>query len=114
MLWHLISIVGILLCSSAVRVHDSQAYRKMDVTRELVSRILELREMLLSCETGFNLVNAAVICANLESFSGLKPLSDTTEPRYLKLVTVSNFSPFTLISLLMLLVLFVINWSSRH
>ena len=30
----------ILLWSSAVRVHDSQAYRKMDVTRERTSRIL--------------------------------------------------------------------------
>ena len=36
----------ILLWSSAVRVHDSQAYRKMDVTRECISRILELREIL--------------------------------------------------------------------
>ena len=31
---HLISMACILLWSSAVRVHDSQAYRKMDVTRE--------------------------------------------------------------------------------
>ena len=30
----------ILLWSSAVRVHDSQAYRKMDVTRQRISRIL--------------------------------------------------------------------------
>ena len=30
----------ILLRSSAVRIHDSQAYRKMDVTRERISRIL--------------------------------------------------------------------------
>ena len=35
--------------------------------------------------------------------------SDTTEPRYLKIVTVSSFCQFTLISLLMLLVLFAIN-----
>ena len=48
----------VLLRSSAVRVHDSQAYRKMDVTRERISRILELREMLLSFKTGFNPVNA--------------------------------------------------------
>ena len=41
-----------ILCSSAVRVHDSQAYRKVDVTRERISRILELREMLLSFQTG--------------------------------------------------------------
>ena len=48
------------LWSSAVRVHDSQAYRKMDVTRQRISRILELREILLSVQTGFSLVNAAV------------------------------------------------------
>ena len=42
-----------ILWSSAVRVHDSQAYRKMDVTREHISRILELREILLSIQTGF-------------------------------------------------------------
>ena len=44
----------ILLCGSAVRVHDPQAYRKMDVTRERISRILELREMPLSSQTGFD------------------------------------------------------------
>ena len=38
----------ILLWSSPVRVHDSQAYRKMDVTRVRISHILELREILLS------------------------------------------------------------------
>ena len=61
----------ILICSSAVRVHDSQAYRKTDVTRECISRIVELREILLSFQTGFSLVNAAVVCAILESISGL-------------------------------------------
>ena len=40
----------ILFWSSAVRVFDSQAYRKMDVTRERISRILELREMLEHCK----------------------------------------------------------------
>ena len=79
-----------------MRVHDSQAYRKMDVTRERFSRILELREILLSFQTGFNLVNAAVVCAVLESISGLEPSSAITEPRYLKLVTVSSFCPFAL------------------
>ena len=33
--------------------HDSQAYRKINVTRERISRILELREILLSFQTGF-------------------------------------------------------------
>ena len=65
----------ILLWSSAVSVHDSQAYRKMDVTRERISRILELREMLLSIQIGFSLVNAAVACAILQSNSGLEPSS---------------------------------------
>ena len=69
----------------------------MDVTRECVSRILELREILLSFQTGFSLVSAAVVCAILESISDLEPLSVITEPSYLKLVTVSSFCPFTLI-----------------
>ena len=102
-------MAGILLWSSAVRVHDSQAYRKMDVTREHISHILELREILLSIQTGFSLVSAAVVCAILESISGLEPSSVITEPNYLKLVTVSSFCPFTLISVLMQLVLFVIS-----
>ena len=71
-----------------MRVHDSQAYKKMDVTRECISLILELKEILLSIQTGFSLVNAAVVCAILESISGLEPSSVITESRYLKLVTV--------------------------
>ena len=47
-------------------VHDSQAYRKMDVTRERISRILQLREILRSFQTGFSLVNATVVCTVLE------------------------------------------------
>ena len=56
-----------------MRVHDSQAYRKMDVTRERISRILELREILLSIKTGFSNVNVAVACVTLETISGLEP-----------------------------------------
>ena len=89
-------------------------YRKMDVTRERISCILELREILLSIQTGFSLVNAAVACAILESISGLEPSSVITEPRYLKLVTVLSLCPFTLISVLMPLVLFINSLSSRH
>ena len=79
------------------------------MTRERISRILELRETLLSVQTGFSLVNAAVVCAVLESISGLEPSSVVTEPRYLKLVIVSSFCQFTLISVLMPLLLFVIS-----
>ena len=50
------------------------------VTREHIFRIFELREILLSFQTGFNLDNTAVICAILESISALKPSSDLSEP----------------------------------
>ena len=111
--WHLISMACFNLWSTAVRVHDSQAYRKMDVARERISCILELREILLSFQTDFNPVNAAVVCAVLESISGLEPSSVITEPGYLKLMTVSSFCPFILISVLMPLVLSSA-WSSQH
>ena len=68
-------MVCILLLSSTVRVHDLQVYWEIDLTRERISRILELREMLLSFQTGFNLVNAAVVCAVLEAYDCFKLLS---------------------------------------
>ena len=80
----------------------------MDVTRECTSHIFKLRGMLLSFKTGFNLVNADVICAILEIISGLEAEPDTFQPGYLKLVTVSSFCPFTVISVLMPLVLVAI------
>ena len=76
---HLISLACILLWSSAVRVHDLQAYRKMDVTGKRIICILELREILLSFQTGFRLVNAAVVYAILQSISGLEPSSVITK-----------------------------------
>ena len=84
-------------------------HRKTDVTRERIGRILELKEILLSVQTGVNLVSAAVVCATVESISGLEPSSVLSEPRYLKLVTVSSFCTLIMISVLMLLVLFVIS-----
>ena len=72
----------ILLCSSAVRFRDSQVYGKMEMARERISRILELR-ILLSFQTGFNLVSVAVFCAILEMILGLEPSTVVTEPRYL-------------------------------
>ena len=57
-----------------MRVHDSQAYRKMFVTRERISRILELREILLSIETDFSFVNAAdhsILLRRLETTFGI-------------------------------------------
>ena len=65
--------------------------------------------MLPSFQTGFILANAAVVCAIMESISGLEPSSITAEPRCLKFVTVSSFCPFIWISVLMPLVLFVVS-----
>ena len=45
------------------------------MTRERISRILEPREILLSFQTGFNLVNVAAACAIVESISDLEPSS---------------------------------------
>ena len=103
----------ILLWSSAVRVHDSKAYRKMDVTRERISRIFELREILLSIQAGFSLVNAAVVCAILESISWLEPSSDKTEPSCLKLEDCLKLLSFYFELLAIPLVLFVMSLSYR-
>ena len=99
----------VLFSNSAVKVHDSQAYRNMEMTRERISFTFDPRDMLLSLQMGFSFVRAAVACAILERTSGLEPLSETTAPRYLKLVTVPNFCPYTVISLWMPLALFVIS-----
>ena len=45
---HLISMACILLSNSAVSVHDSHVYKKIDMTNELISLIFELRTMFLS------------------------------------------------------------------
>ena len=79
------------------------------MTRECINRILELREILLSFQTDFNLVNAAVVCAILESISGFEPLSVIIGPRCLKLMTVSSVCPSTVTPVLMPLVLVVIS-----
>ena len=87
------------LSSSAVKVHESQAYRTKEMTRERISFTFDPKDMLLSLKVGFSFVRAAMACTILERTSGLEPSSETTAPRYLKLVTVPNFCPFTFISL---------------
>ena len=57
----------------------------------------------------FSFVRAAEACAILQRTSGLESSSETTAPRYLKLVTVPNFCPFTFISLWMPRAHFVIS-----
>ena len=53
-------------------------------------------DILLSLQMDFSFVRAAVACAILERTSGLETSSETTTPRYLKLVTVLIFCPFYL------------------
>ena len=79
--------------------HDSQAYRNMEMTRERISFTFDPRDMLLSLRMGVSFVRAGVACAILKRTSGLEPSFETTAPRYLKLVTMPNFCPFTFISL---------------
>ena len=95
--------------SPAVKVHDSKAYRNMEMTRERISFTFDPRDTLLFLQMGFSFVRASVACDILERISGLEPSSETTAPRYLKLVTVPSFCLFTFISLWMSLALFVIS-----
>ena len=91
--------------NSAVKVHDSQAYKNMEMARERTSFTFDPRDTLLFVQMGCSFVRAVVACAILERISGLEPSSETTAPRYLKLVTLLNFCPFTFISLWMPLAL---------
>ena len=79
------------------------------MTRECISFTFDPRDMLLSLQIGFNFVRVAVACAILEKIFGFQPSSETTALRYLKLVIITSFCHFTLISLWMPLALFVIS-----
>ena len=61
------------------------------MTRERNSFTFDLRDMLLALQIGFSFVRTAVACAIFERISGF----ETTVPRYLKLVPVPSFCPFT-------------------
>ena len=74
----------------------------MEMTRECISFTFDLTpDMLLSLQINFHFVRAAVACAILEPTFVFEPLSETTAPKYLKLVTIPSFCPITLISLWM-------------
>ena len=92
---HLISKACVLFSNSAVNVHDLQTYRNMEMTRDAPASplIQEIRCYLSS------FIRAAVACAILERISSSEPSSETTAPKYLKLVTVPSFCQFTFISL---------------
>ena len=60
--------------NSAVKVPDSQAYRNMEMTRELVDFTFDQRDTLLTLHIGFRFVRDAVACAILERTEGFKHL----------------------------------------
>ena len=81
---HLISTAVIFLyCSSAVRIHDSHAYRKMERTRACTSFNLDFSEMFFSLKIGFTFANAVNVCADLARISVLDPSSLMIAPMYL-------------------------------
>ena len=93
-----------------MRVHDSQAYMKVDVTSDRNSLILCLLVMVFSFQIVFSFVSADVACAILARISFLEPSSVMIDPRYLKLVTGSSFSEPILISALKPSVLLVMTF----
>ena len=79
------------LCSflySTAKVHVSQAYIKMDMTRERVSFCLGLTNLLLPLQVDISFARAVVARALFERTSGLElhVSSETTAPRLLKSV----------------------------
>ena len=77
----------------------------MEMTREYIGFTTDPRDILLSLQIGFSFVRAAVAYAILERISGLQPSSETTAPRYLKIM-IRSLCPFTLISSWLPLALF--------
>ena len=62
------------LCSnSAVKVPDLQTYRNMEMTKEGIGFTFDLRNMLLSLQTGIPFERAAAACAILEGTFGFGP-----------------------------------------
>ena len=101
------------LIESVSEGFPSYSYRNMDMIRERIIFTFDPRDMLISLHIGFSFVRAAVACAILERTSSFEPSSAPIAPRYLKLVTLLSFCPFTLIFLWMQLALFVIRFVFR-
>ena len=72
----LISVTCNFFRMSAVNVQVSQASNSTDITRERISLSFELREVCLLFQMVFSLPSAAVVCAILDSTSGMEPWSD--------------------------------------
>lgn len=81
----------------------------MDMTRECIGLIFELRAMFLSLQMVFNFVSTAVDWVILVSISGLDPSSTMIAHRYLNLFTLSSFSLPILMSVVKPLMFLVIS-----
>ena len=87
-----ISVAWILCWSSAVNVHVSQAYRKMNFTIVCTDFSFDLILILLSCHTNLRHNITAAVCAVLARIYGFEPASQGMAPRYLKWLTDSDSS----------------------
>ena len=76
--YQLISKSCLLFSYSSVKVHDSQAYIYMEMSRERISFNFDPKDMLLVLQMGFSFVRAAVACAILERTSGVGLSFETT------------------------------------
>ena len=97
-----ISKACILFSNPATKVHDSRAYRTMEMPNERISVTFDPY-----LQNGFSFVRAEVACAIRERTFFLAIVRDNCL-RYLKFVSVSSICTFSLISLWMPLSLFVI------
>ena len=98
----------ILFSESASRVHVSQPYRRMEVTRDLYSLNLLAKLMVLRCQILFSLVIVGIAESILMQTSAEQvPSLHRVAARYLKLVTSSNFRQPVLTSAAMLFTLLV-------
>ena len=90
-----LSAAWILHWSSAVNVHVSQAYRKMDFTIVSTSFSFVLILILQSFHNNLRYDITAAACAVLARISGIEPASQEMAPRYLKWLTDSSSDPPT-------------------
>ena len=80
-----VEVACIFLAYSAVRVHVSHAYRKIEMTKEHILLIWELRAMFLSLHMVLSFDNAPTVWTILDSISCFDPSSVINVPKYMQL-----------------------------
>ena len=96
-----ISKAHVPLSNSAIKAHEPQVHRNMDMIR---MRISSARDLLKSVQAGscFSRPTLARAASPWENISSFEPSSETVAPRYSKLATTPNLCLFTLITILYL------------